>query len=246
MIDAFRSLLLLIWINNRHIDNGLFWRKVMSVNFYFGKTGSGKSFRANLQIKKYLKRIIYDPTPSKSFTGSFETSNYSKTNLIQMLHSFAGKKEFSIVFRPNDSISMYDQAEIVAFFSMQLGKCFKMTQNEFEGIAVVFDELDKYVTTKQDSKIGKLAGMGRHYNCHLHCISQVPSKLPKSLRDNAYNIYAFPLAINSFYTEKLGDSKSNLLAGTNFPKYSCIHWNDEKGISFIDKQGKVKNVVDKS
>jgi len=211
----------------------------MSVNLYFGKTGGGKSFKANKVINLYDKKIIYDPTPTKNFKGDVETCDYSKENLIKLIKDFAGKEKFSIVFRPSDRSSMTDQGERVAFFSMQLGKAFRGLKGEFTQIAVVFDELDKYVTTKQASHMGKLAGMGRHFNCHLHCISQVPSNMPKQIRDNAFNIYAFALSENSYYREKFGEKITNYLASHEFPKYHHIHWNDEKGLLVKDNNDKV-------
>jgi len=211
----------------------------MSVNLYFGKTGGGKSYKANKIIQQYSKKIIFDPTPTKNYKGDIEVENYSTDNLIKIIKKLAGKEKFTLVFRVTETMNLYDMGEKVAFFSMQLGKCFKNIKDEFDGIAVVFDELDKYVSIKQDSQMGKLAGMGRHFNCHLHCISQVPAKMPKQIRDNAYNIYAFALSKNSYYLEKFGDKVTDSLASPEFPKYHHVHWNDEKGISIVDPNDKV-------
>lgn len=208
----------------------------MSVNIYFGKTGSGKSFLANKIINQYDKKIIFDPTPTKNFSGEFETSDYSVGNFIRIIKKFAGKQKFSIIFRPSERFSMHEQGERVALFAMQLGKAFKSLNGEYSQIAVVFDELDKYVSMKQDAWIGRLAGMGRHYHCHLHCITQVPAKMPKSIRDNAYNVHAFPLAKNDFYKEKFGDAITEFLASEKCPKFHHFLWNDGKGVKFLDEK----------
>lgn len=214
----------------------------MSVNLYFGKTRGGKSFKCNKVIKSYSKKIIFDPTPKKekkNYNADFETSDYSAKNMVKLIKKFSGKKKFSIIFRPSEAFDLYEQGERIAFFAMQLGKGFKGLKNEYDEIAVVFDEFDKYATKKIDSNMGKLAGMGRHFHCHLHCISQVPSAMPKNIRDNVYNIYAFALGHNEYYRRIFGKVGEEFLASSDFPKYHHLHWNDENGISFVNPKDKV-------
>tara|TARA_B100001971_G_C18268010_1_gene596176 strand:+ start:23812 stop:24480 length:669 start_codon:yes stop_codon:yes gene_type:complete len=221
----------------------------MSVLCYFGKTGSGKSHKAKEKIKEYKKRIIFDITPSKSFRfgkekdggieckNGIEHNNYSLRSLEELLVELIEKDEFTLIFRPSTEIDWFAIGEAVCSFAMRLGDYYDKDFNE--NIVLVLDELDKYVSTTKQSFIARAIGMGRHSHLDLFCISQVPSQLPKVIRDNASVEHFFQLGLNDYYQKKLGDEISNKLASGDLPEYSYYLKVDGDNPKLYNKNGKL-------
>lgn len=208
----------------------------MSVFCFFGKTNSGKSFKANQVMSDYKKKIIFDITPSKTFKGDIEHSNYSQRSLEELMVKLIEKEKFTLVFRPSPNIDLYSAGEIVCSFAMRYGNYFDENFNEV--IVLVLDELDKYVSTSKQSFISRAIGMGRHSHLDLFCISQVPSRLPKVIRDNASTEYFFQLGMNDYYNLVLGSEISEKLANGQLPEYSYYYKVDGEIPKHLDKDGK--------
>ncbi len=219
----------------------------MAVHFYFGRTGSGKSFRAKKELAKFKRKIVFDPSGSFEAKNAFYVSNY--TNLQPAFNHAFSKKEFCIVFTPDLSKDLRESANIVAKFAIFVGSLRKELHKrkhgnkpiselpELEKIALFFDELDKYkITTDlvkgEQNYLKTSIEMGRHYDLSLHCISQVPSSLPKYFKDNASSIFAFKLGENEFYKKYFGEEKSNELA-YGMKDYHAYLWQDGKDIRLV-------------
>lgn len=207
----------------------------MSVNCFFGKTGSGKSHKAIQKMGEYKKRIVFDVTPSKTFNekklkelncnGEFlEHNNYSQRSLEELIVKMVEKDNFTLVFRPSSELDIYTIGELVCSFSMRYGNYFD--ENYKEIIVLVLDELDKYVSTSKQSFISRAIGMGRHSHLDLFCVSQVPSQMPKVIRDNALKEYFFTLGMNEYYERKLGQEISSILDKNSIAEFNYFFKND--------------------
>lgn len=208
----------------------------MAVKCFFGKTGSGKSFKAGQKMKDYKKKIIFDITPSKTFKGDIDCSDYSQKNLEELMVKLVEKDSFTLVFRPSPNIDLYSIGELVCSFAMRYGNYFDEKFSEV--ILLVLDELDKYVSTSQKSFIARAIGMGRHSHLDLFCISQVPSQLPKVIRDNASEEYFFQLGLNDYYISKLGGVVAEKLASGGVPNYSYYLKKDGNDPQLFSKRDK--------
>jgi len=208
----------------------------MAVICFFGRTKSGKTFKAKKEIETKKRVFIFDA--ACDFDGGIEWDKYSWTELISLGKKIRNKSNFKVIFRPNRHYGdLSDCADQVAKFVLAFGDTFGKRSLQ-ENIIFVLDELDKYISISKKCSIKLAIEMGRHSNVDTFCISQVPSSLPKFIRDNATEVYAFKLGLNDFYESRLGFKIAQKLASSGFKDFFCFKWSDSNGIEFLNPQGR--------
>jgi len=211
------------------------------IKLFFGRTECGKSYLAELLSKKQKKVIFYDY--AHCFTQGEIVNDFSTMNFVYLLKKYGGSKnlnkKFSLIFRKPDLMTHEVGAEKVSYFVKMLGLSYgyrKLTGSDM--LTFLVDEADKVISLKSSDLIRLTAQAGRHENIALWAISQRPMKLHPDIRDNAHEIYAFPVGKNKIYEETFGKKISTELADNKFPKYHYYYYNENGVIKKINKNGK--------
>jgi len=211
--------------------------QIMSVECFFGRTLSGKSYKARQEIKNKKRVFVFDA--ACDFHGGIIFDKYDIPSLVELGKKIRNLETFQVNFRPDRHFGDIQAcAERVAKFILAFGDTFGKRSLD-EHIVFVLDELDKYISTSRKSFVKMVIEMGRHSNIDTYCISQVPASLPKFIRDNATKVYAFKLGYNDFYQYRFGPSITKELSGENLKDYWYYVWDDSNGIIKYNKRGKI-------
>lgn len=209
----------------------------MSVELYFGKTLSGKSYKANLESKKRKKVVIYDN--AHCFTDGHIITDFSADNFSKVFQKYVMKDEFRLIFRAPLGMDEREGAERVArLLYLGFGRYWKEKgTNISENIFFLVDEADKVSSLKVGSIFYLTVTKGRHFFIDTHAISQGPGKLPLYYRENAEAFYCFKSKSHPYLIENLEKDQVELLR--TIKQYNCIYWNDRGEVKLINEKGKV-------
>lgn len=212
----------------------------MSVVLYFGKTESGKSYKANQVVNQnYKKIVIYDN--ARCFNDGIIISDFSSKNLVNVFKKYVLAKEFKLIFRAPLDMNEREGAEIVAnliyngFGKYWLSKNIVPLPND--RICFVVDEADKVSSIKKNSPFYLLVTKGRHYGIDTHAISQGAGAMPYYFKENASEVYFFRMKNHSFISENLEPDQVEILR--TIKEQNCIHWKDNGDVKLLDKKNKV-------
>ena len=158
---------------------------------YFGKTLSGKSYKANLNSKLSKKVVIYDN--AHCFTDGQIITNFSSDNFAKIFAQNVMKDEFRLIFRPPFDMNEREGAEKVArLLYLGFGRYWKEKGIKVrDNIFFLVDEADKVSSLKIGSIFYLTVTKGRHFFIDTHAISQGPGKIPSYYRENAESFYCF-------------------------------------------------------
>lgn len=204
---------------------------------YFGKTLSGKSYKANLNSKMSKRVVIYDN--AHCFTDGQIITNFSAENFAKIFAQNVNKEEFRLIFRPPFEIAPREGAERVArLLYFGFGRYWKENHiNIRENVFFLVDEADKVSSLKIGSIFYLIVTKGRHFFIDTHAITQGPGKIPSYYRENAESFYCFKSKSHAYLEENLEKEHINTLR--TIEEHNCIFWNDKGEIKHINKHGKV-------
>jgi hypothetical protein len=208
----------------------------VAVKTFFGKTGSGKSYRANLiSHRDYDRVFIFDN--AHCFKGNFITSDLSAQGFSNLLKKIAKLNKFRVVFRPSLSSSPKESCEIVSqFLFAHFGALNKKLGWEGKLLFLV-DEADKVSSDKKDAWLYKMVTMGRHLGFDSFGISQGPGRIPKYWRENSSEVFCFKVMEHEFLKQIFGPHAQAIpLLG----EYEYLHWSDVGDIRLRDKNDRMK------
>jgi hypothetical protein len=214
---------------------------VSLVKGYFGRTKSGKSHRAELDLKKRSKVIVYDF--AHCFTGKVTGCDFSVASFSKLIRAYGGEKnrskKFKIIFRKTVNITHQEAVERLSHFVQFLGRSYGLKGlPENDLLVFLVDEACKCITKKSDDKVRLLAQAGRHENVELRVIAQRPMNLHPDVRDMISEANCFKCAENAYYKEILEKKGNEALK--NLPEFSFLKWKDDGTLLLIDKKGRSK------
>ncbi len=209
------------------------------IALYFGKTESGKSFRAGENSKSYKKVAIYDNT--HCFTGGEIVTDFSPANFARLFKKYALKDSFRLIFRAPFAMNEREGAEMVAkllyqgfgLFWKQKGIDFGRHENR---VCFLVDEADKVSTLKHTSIFYLVVTKGRHFGIDTHAISQGPGKIPSYYKENASEVFCFKMRPHDFIVETFGRGLAEQIQ--TLPQYHYAHWKDTDEIKLFNEKGK--------
>lgn len=209
----------------------------MAVSIFLGKTGSGKSYKANVLSKKYDRLFVFDN--AHCFQGDLVTDDLSTSNLVKIMRRFALKEKFRVIFRPNLKTSPKESCETVAQFLFAHFGTLNKKLSKKDRILFLVDEADKVSSLKDESWIYKMVTMGRHQQFDCFGIAQGPGRLPKYWRDNASEVFCFKVMEHDFLKMVYGQHAKHI---PTLGQYECLHWVDSGDVSLVNKSGKSKTI----
>jgi hypothetical protein len=201
----------------------------MAVSVFFGKTGSGKSYRADKESRSYDRVFIFDN--AHCFKGDFVVTDLSARGLTKLFARIACLKKFRVVFRPDLKRLPKDSCEIVSQFIFAHYGPFAQKYLKDKALFLV-DEADKVSSDKKDSWLYKMVTMGRHIGFDSYGISQGPGRLPKYWRENASSVYSFKVAEHDFLRMIFGSHSYDI---PTLKEYDYLFWSDTGEITRYDK-----------
>lgn len=208
----------------------------MSVVLFFGKTKSGKSYKAGQLSLKRKKVIIYDN--AHCFNDGQIINDFSAANFAKVFKENVNKESFRLIFRPPLNMPEKDGAELVArLLYYGFGRYWK--ENNFkinENIFFLVDEADKVSSLKVGSIFYLVVTKGRHFFIDTYAISQGPGKLPLYYRENAEEFYCFKSKSHSYLDECLEREQVDILR--TIEKWHCIHWKDTGEVKLLNEKNK--------
>lgn len=210
------------------------------IALYFGKTESGKSFRANLESQGYKKVAIYDNT--HCFTDGEIITDFSPSSFASIFKRYALKDKFRLIFRAPLVMNEREGAEMVArLLYSGFGLFWKQKNLDFSNrnnrLCFLVDEADKVSSLKLNSIFYTVVTKGRHFGIDTHAISQGPGKIPSYYKENASEVFCFTMRAHEFIVETFGRKIAEQIQ--TLSKYHYVHFKDTGEIKFFNEKGKV-------
>lgn len=212
------------------------------IKLFFGRTKSGKSYKAEKMLRGKSKVIVYDY--AHCFKGKVVT-DFSVNGLTKLLINHGGpqnkNKTFKLIFRKPHNITHHDAVERLALFVLHLGRSYGYrTLPDGNLLTFLVDEADKCTTNKADDRVRLAVQAGRHDNVATWAIAQRPMNLHKDFRDNASEVFCFKCGENPYYREILG--RVGLAELAKMPEYGHIRWTDTGELKKVSARGGEKDV----
>ncbi|OFZ13455.1 MAG: hypothetical protein A2X86_10380 [Bdellovibrionales bacterium GWA2_49_15] len=203
------------------------------IKLIFGRTESGKSYRAREFLKNTKRKIIFDA--ANDFTGMIIT-DFSQGNLLKLFMAYKCSESFCLVFRPPWNLDNERAAQAVAAFAFALGRSYgERALRASDRIVLVLDEADKYTCYDKTDLLYLAVTKGRHQNLDILAICQDPMTLPTYFRRNASEICTLQLEVNPYFKEKFGLSVAEKIA--QLKRYHYYLWSDCHGVTLYNAKG---------
>lgn len=203
------------------------------IRLIFGRTESGKSYRAKEFLKNASRKIVFDA--ANDFQGMIIT-DFSRQNFMKLFKAYNHSESFNLVFRPPWNLQDEIAAQLVASFAFAMGRSYgerALSQNN--RIILVLDEADKYTSYDKHDLLYMAVTKGRHQNLDILAICQDPMTLPTYFRRNASEIYTLQLEMNPYFKEKFGGAVAEKIS--KLKRYHYYVWRDSSGVELYNAKG---------
>lgn len=208
----------------------------MSVNLFFGKTKSGKSWLANKLSKPYKKVVFYDN--AHCFNEGIIINDFSPKNFASIFKKYVFADSFRLIFRTPLNMDDKEGAERVAkLFYNGFGTYWREHKIKTDNICFVVDEADKIADIKKTSPFYLMVTKGRHLFIDTFAISQGPGCMPKYFKTNAEEVYCFKVERDEWVERKFGKAKAKEIETLEVHNY--VHWKDTGETKLVNGNGKV-------